>query len=188
MAEQNAVPEVEQVAPAGEMLKQEPVTLESLAKLLAEKEKLISTLNGESAARRKKLEALEKADEERANAQLSKEQRLEKEVAEAKADAEKARLEANAKLLKSAVLLKAAAMGFEHPSDAFALADLSTVTANEAGDYDEKLIEAILKPLTGRLPVKSQGDRVGTPKLPQSAKQSEKDLATRNLYQKSPRY
>jgi hypothetical protein len=174
MAEQTAVPEIEQVAPAGETPKQEPVTLESLAKLLAEKEKLISTLNGESAARRKKLEALEKADEERANAQLSREQRLEKEVAEAKAEAQNARLEANAKLLKSAVLLKASAMGFEHPADAFALADLSAIALDGAGEYDDKLIEAALKPLAGRLPVKQAGANLGSP-VPPNKKAPTKD-------------
>ena len=144
--------------------------------------------NKDYKATSKRLADLEAKEQARADAQLTKEQQLEKQVAEAKADAVKARMEANAKLLKSAVLLKAAAMGFEHPTDAFALADLSAITADEAGDYDEKLIEAALKPLAGRLPTKTQGDRVGTPKLPQNAKQSENNLATRDLYQKSPRY
>lgn len=178
MAEIIAMPETEPIAPAGETPKQEPVTLESLAKLLAEKEKLISTLNGESAARRKKLEALEKAETERQEAQLTKEQKLERELADAKADAERARMEANAKLLKSAVLLKAASMGFEHPNDAYALAEIGNITANEQGDYDEKAIETVLKPLTGRLPVKTQGAGIGTPKLPPTAQKTKDSTMT----------
>jgi multidrug efflux pump subunit AcrA (membrane-fusion protein) len=114
----------------------------------------------------KKLAEFEAKEKERADAQLTKEQLLEKQVVEARAEAEKARMEANAKLLKSAVLLKAGAMNFEHPLDAFSLADLSKVEIDDNGDYDEKSIEAVLKPLIGRLPIKAQSAGIGTPKLP----------------------
>jgi hypothetical protein len=90
----------------------------------------------------------------------------EKKVADAEEKANKATAEAQEKLLKSAVLLKAGSMNFEHPDDAYELAKsknvLSTLTANETGDYDEKAIEAALKPLVGRLPIKQQGSGIGS--------------------------
>jgi len=55
-------------------------------------------------------------------------------------------------------------MNFEHPADAFVLMDVSQVKEKD-GDYDEASIEAALKPLIGRLPVKQQGSGIGTPKL-----------------------
>jgi len=113
----------------------------------------------------KKLAEFEAKEKERADAQLTKEQLLEKQVAEARREAETARMEASAKLLKSAVLLKAGSMNFEHPLDAFVLADLSKIETDENGDYTDKSIEAVLKPLIGRLPVKAQSSGGGTPKL-----------------------
>jgi hypothetical protein len=61
--------------------------------------------------------------------------------------------------------LKARDFGFEHPADAFALADKTAVTKKD-DEYDDASIEAALKPLIGRLPIKAQGDGKGTPKLP----------------------
>lgn len=114
----------------------------------------------------KKLAEYEAAEQKRAEEQLSKEQLLEKQNAEFKAQAEKIGVEAEAKLLKAAFLLKAKDLGFENPADAFALADKTVVKKLESGDFDEASIEIALKPLIGRLPVKQQGDGKGTPKFP----------------------
>lgn len=120
----------------------------------------------------KELKKLQDAEVKRQEAQMTKEQLAEKQLADEKAKAEQAVAdaakkvaEADEKLLKAAFLLKAKDLGFEHPADAFALAD-KTVKRNDDGEYDEASIEAALKPLIGRLPVKAQGDGKGTPKLP----------------------
>lgn len=112
----------------------------------------------------KKLAALEADEQRRKDEQLTKEQKLEKELADARHAAETATAQAEAKLLKAAVLLKAHAMDFEHPEDAFSLADKSSITRN-GDDFDPASIEAALKPLVGRLPTKSKGSGIGTPTL-----------------------
>lgn len=71
---------------------QSPVS-KTLDELKAENERLQSALkerNKEEAARRKKLEALEKAEEERKNAELTEQQRLQKEVETLRSQAESA--------------------------------------------------------------------------------------------------
>ena len=154
-------------------------TVEELQKKLDEAARHAKNKEEEAARVQKKVEAFEKAEKERAEAQLSKEELAEKQRADEKvkadqavadadkkvAEADKKVAEADAKLLKAAFLLKAKDLGFEHPADAFALAD-KNVTKKDDGEYDEASIEAALKPLIGRLPVKAQGDGKGTPKLP----------------------
>ena len=112
----------------------------------------------------KKLAALEAAEQKRADEQMTREQKLEKELADARATAETATVQAEAKLLRAAILLKAKDMDFEHPEDAFALADKSAI-ARKGDDFDPASIEAALKPLVGRLPTKSKGAGIGTPSL-----------------------
>lgn len=139
-----------------------------------------SAKEGEKAAKR--LAELEAQEAKRAEAALTKEQLMEKQAAEARAQAEKqaadyktqaekVSAEAEAKLLKAAVLLKAKDMGFENPADAYDLARvrdvLKSVKTKDDGEYDETSIEAVLKPLIGRLPVKQQGSGKGTPQLRQ---------------------
>jgi hypothetical protein len=168
MAETTATPEqpvTETVAAATPAVTPPAETIEQVKARLAEIERHAKNKEEEAERNRKKLEKFELAEKERADAQLTKEQLLEKQVAEARQDADKARQDAAAKLLKAAVLLKAASMGFEHPADAFALMDKNQVKEKD-GEYDEASIEAALKPLTGRLPVKSQGAGLGTPKAP----------------------
>lgn len=115
-----------------------------------------------------RLKEFEDAEARRKEAEMTEAQKLqaakdkaEADAAQAKAEAQNAMAEANAKLLKSAVLMKASAMGFEHPADAYALMDVSQVK----DESDEAGIEAALKSLIGRLPIKTQGDGKGTPKL-----------------------
>jgi len=102
------------------------------------------TAAGEGKKAQTRLVELEAAEQKRLEAQLTKEQLLEKQNAEYKAQAETATQKASEKLLKAAVLLKASALGFEHPADAFSLARaenaLSTLSANDEGDFDEKAV------------------------------------------------
>jgi len=136
-------------------------TPEQLLARIIDLERHAKNKEDEAERNRKKVEKLEAAEKTRADEQLTKEQRLEKELLEARAQVETTRAEAAAKLLKSAVLLKASEMGFEHPADAYALAGLDPAT-----EYTDAQIEAALKTLTGRLPVKAQGAGVGSAKFP----------------------
>ena len=113
----------------------------------------------------KRLADFEAAETKRKEEQMSREQLLEKRLAEMAQQVETTKAEAAAKLLKSAVLLKASELGFEHPADAYSLAGLDPTT-----EYTDEQIEAALKTLTGRLPVKAQGAGVGSPKIPCSQK------------------
>jgi hypothetical protein len=143
-----------------------------------------------------RLAELEAAEVKRAEAQLTKEQLLEKQAADAKAlaektaaeykaQAEKVSADADAKLLKAAVLLKAKDMGFENPADAYDLARVRDVLKNvktkEDGEYDEASLEAALKPLIGRLPVKQQGSGKGSPQFPQPGKPADKQQAVAKI-------
>jgi Skp family chaperone for outer membrane proteins len=109
----------------------------------------------------KRLADFEAAEQKRKEEQMTKEQLLETRLAEMTRQVETTRAEAASKLLKSAVLLKASEMGFEHPADAHALAGL-----DPAKEYTDAEIEAALKTLTGRLPVKAKGSGIGSPQLP----------------------
>lgn len=128
----------------------------------------------------KKLAEFEAAEQKRKEEQMTKEQLLETRLAEMTRQVEMTRADAAAKLLKSAVLLKASEMGFEHPADAYALAGL-----DPAHEYTDAEIDAALKTLTGRLPVKQKGAGIGSPQLPNKpAPQNNKTVAQ----VRSPRY
>ena len=147
-------------------------TVEELQKKIDELTRHSTNKEEEAARVQKKIEALEQAEKKRLEAELTKEQLAERHQVEEKAkadqavaDADKKVAEADLKLLKAAFLLKAKDMGFENPADAFVLAN-KAVTKKDDGEYDEASIEAALKPLIGRLPVKTQGDGKGTAKFP----------------------
>lgn len=128
---------------------------------------LKSALDAERAAAKvnekaaRKLAEFETAEQKRKDEQLTREQLLEKQLSEARQQVETTRAEAATKLLKSAVLLKASEMGFEHPADAYALAGI-----DPTAEYTDAQIEAALKTLTGRLPVKAKGSGIGSPQIP----------------------
>jgi serine phosphatase RsbU (regulator of sigma subunit) len=152
-----------------------------------------SASDGEKA--QKRLLELEAQEARRAEAALTKEQLMEKQTADAraqaekqasdyKAQAEKVSADAEAKLIKAAVLIKAKDMGFENPADAYDMARvrdvLKSIKTKDDGEYDEALIEAALKPLIGRLPVKQQGSGNGTPQL-RKPQPVEKDKAVAKI-------
>ena len=165
MPEETVTPEVPPVQPPAP----EP-TPPATAEHMIPKSRLDEVLAAKAEAE-KELKKLKDAEVKRLEAQMTKEQLAEKQQAAEKAkvektlaDAEKTLAQADEKLLKSAFLLKAKDMGFENPADAFALAE-KTVTKKDDGEYDEASIEAALKPLIGRLPIK-KSEGAGTPKLP----------------------
>ena len=105
-------------------------------KSAAEIERLKTALaaaNKEAVIRRKRLDELEKAEADRAAAKLTETEKQAKELADARADAEKARGEAREMLIKAAFIAEAATAGVAHPEDAFALADKSDVDVNDVG-------------------------------------------------------
>ena len=109
------------------------------------------------------MEALEAAEQERANKELGEVDRLKKEL-----EAERLRvsqLDSNFKKerVRTAALMKAAELGFSNPEDAIALTDMSTVEITEDGKVSgfEKSLEALAK--SGRLPVKGEMPIIGTP-------------------------
>ena len=128
----------------------------------------------------KRLADFEAAETKRKEEQMSKEQLLETRLAEMTKQVETTRADAAAKLLKAAVLLKASEMGYEHPADAYALAGLDPAT-----EYTDAQIEAALKTLAGRLPVKAKGDGLGSPRLPNTPKPQNKQPVAQV---RSPRY
>ena len=167
--------EQKEVKPEGEKPEQKATetaapTIEELQKKIEELSRHATNKEEEAARVQKKIESFELAEKTRLEAQMTKEQLAEKQQANERAkvektlaDAEKTLAQADAKLLKSAFLLKAKDMGFENPADAFVLAE-KTITKKDDGEYDEAGIEAALKPLIGRLPIK-KSEGAGTPKL-----------------------
>lgn len=115
--------------------------------------------NKENAPKIKRLADLEAEEEKRRKAQMSELEQAQEEARQAKEEALKANserervlAEAASQALKTAVLLKASEMGFEHPEDAYALADLAIIETDESGKFSN--LEAVLEPIKSRLPLK----------------------------------
>lgn len=113
------------------------VTVEDLQAQIAKMEKALKDANKEAATKRKRLDELEQAEQERAKASMSEMDRLKAQIAEnqkfladAKAAQEKAQAEATQARIKSAVVSVAATMGFQDPEDAYALIDRQAVTVD----------------------------------------------------------
>lgn len=136
-------------------------TIETLQAELDKVRSALKTANAESADRRKKLETLEAAGKAGEVTVDSLKTELETERS-AKASLEAALKQTR---IKAAFIAKAA-MLFDNPDDAFALADLSTAEVADDGTVSgfEKSLEALAK--SGRLPTKSisRGDGLGTPR------------------------
>jgi len=125
---QGEMPENEQPAEMGgndQQARSESVTLEDLQAELEETRKALSKANRESAQRRKKLEEFESQEKERAEAELSEMEKLQRQIQQLNAEKELTQKQANEILVKSAVIAQAAALNFNDPEDAFALVDKS---------------------------------------------------------------
>jgi len=136
-------------------------TVESLQAQINELKAHNKALNDENATRRRKLDAYEKAEEERSQAAMSE---LEKERDKAQ-KAEKARDEAlrvaNDRVIRASVIAEAAKHGVTHPEDAYALLDLRGVAVKDDGSVEgvAEAVKAIVE--AGRLPT----SRPGAPSL-----------------------
>jgi hypothetical protein len=140
------------------------VTVESLQAQIAELTRHQKELNNENAERRRKLDAYEKAEDERKQAAMSE---LEKERDKAQ-KAEKQRDEAlkvaNDRVIRASVIAEATKHGVAHPEDAYALLpdSMKTATVKDDGTVDglAEAVKAIVE--AGRLPT---GGRPGAPSL-----------------------
>ena len=113
----------------------------------------LKAANAESAGRRKRIDELEALASGHVTALDSIKSERDHAVGELKTHR-----------IRSAVLLAAANLGFEHPEDAFALIDTGAVEITESGEvkgFEDKLTELAK---SGRLPVKGT-KAVGTPRV-----------------------
>jgi hypothetical protein len=81
----------------------------------------------------KRLEELEKADQDRQKASLSEADKLKQELAEANKKTELALAEAATVRMKTAVLVAAGQMGFQNPDDAYDLIQISRLEVGDGG-------------------------------------------------------
>jgi chromosome segregation ATPase len=138
------------VPPAGDPPVVPPaLSLAELQTQLAEKDRLLKAANHESADRRKKLDLLEAAEEERKKAAMSETERLTTEAKEAQAKVEQAQAEAktateraNERLMRAAVLEAATKAGFNDPNDAWLYVDRAKITAGD-DDTFKGVVEAV---------------------------------------------
>ncbi len=112
-----------QGADAGEM------SVEALKAKLAQKEADLQRANAESAGRRKKLEAYEQAETEKANADKSELEKVQAKAEKLEADLKTAQGRAKTAAIRGAILL--AASEFIDSADAIAQADLSKVEVDD---------------------------------------------------------
>jgi len=132
--------------------------LEALQAELEKTRKALKETNREAAERRKKLEAYEKAESERQQAEMTELDRMraEKDAADKRAEAAEAR--ATQTLIRSAFIAEAAKQGATHPADVYALADTSGVEVGEDGtvagvtEAVKALVDAGRIPLAGKAP------------------------------------
>lgn len=157
---------------AGDQQAQQPPkteTVEELKAQIARLEAAVKDANKEEAKRRKRLEELEKAEQERQAAQMSETDKLQKKLAELERRAAEMAAENQRIMVRNAIELAAAEMGFHKPAEAYALADLSTVTVD--GDQVKGVKEA-LEALAKSSPhlLKSQQQAAPVPPTPRPDK------------------
>lgn len=105
-----------------------------LASQLAELQKQLRAVNRESAERRKALEAFERAETERKQAEMTEAQRLQAEIETLKRERAEAQAAAQAATIRAAVTAQAAGH-FHDPEDVY-LALRGRVKVNDAGEVE----------------------------------------------------
>jgi hypothetical protein len=120
-------------------------------------------LDGQAGPDEGGLQELETAETTRRQAELTETERLKQQLAEAQAQAEQAQAEARQTLIRTAVEMAAARAGIQNPADALALADLSHISIDDAGQVQgvEAAIKALAKDRAYLLKTQSPG--IGTP-------------------------
>jgi len=136
--------------PVGETPAGGDVDDSSLQGRLDRMEVALRKANAEAAERRIKLQEFEETERKRQEAELSETERLKKQLAEAKAAQEQLVVNMRETQTRAAVERMAATMRFHDPADAYALADLSTVTVGEDGKIEG--IDTALKTLAKAKP------------------------------------
>lgn len=131
MPDENTTPQGE--TPTGEP--QEPTAAELKAELEAAR-KALKSANNEAADRRKKLDAYEKAEEERKSAEMTELDKANKAKQQAEDKATAALKTANDRILKAEFIAEAAKHGIKNPGDAYALAiaDGAAVSVDDDGN------------------------------------------------------
>lgn len=132
-------------------------TTPDAAALSAENARLSAALkaaNNESAGRRKRLEELEAAEQQRKDAELSEIDKLNKRLAEAEQATTQAAQQAQATLIRAAFVAEAARADAQFPEDAFALANRAGVAIDDNGTVTgvAEAVKALVE--AGRLPTK----------------------------------
>lgn len=124
----------------------------------------LKAANKEAAERRKRLEELEAQDEARRKAEMTEAERLKAEVTQAKQEAEQARADARATLIRAAFVAEAAKAGASHPEDVYRLADISGIEVGADGTVAgvTEAVKALVD--AGRVPL-TAGGRPLAPKL-----------------------
>ena len=125
-------------------------TAEQLAAELASLRAALKAANAESMTRRKKLDELEAAEEERKAAQLSEVEKAKKAQADAEAKARATEERLRTAAIRNAVVLAASKANFYDPEDAFRLADLAEVQVADDGTVTG--VDNALKALTKAKP------------------------------------
>jgi len=125
-------------------------TAEQLATELASLRAALKAANAESMTRRKKLDELEAAEEERKAAQLSEVEKAKKAQADAEAKARATEERLRTAAIRNAVVLAASKANFYDPEDAFRLADLAEVQVADDGTVTG--VDNALKTLTKAKP------------------------------------
>ena len=125
-------------------------TAEQLATELASLRAALKAANAESMTRRKKLDELEAAEEERKAAQLSEVEKARKAQADAEAKALATEERLRTAAIRNAVVLAASKANFYDPEDAFRLADLAEVQVADDGTVTG--VDNALKTLTKAKP------------------------------------
>ena len=122
-------------------------TADQVTAELAELRKALKAANAESMSRRKRLEELEAAEEERKAAQLSEIDKALKAKADAETRAQAAEERMRTAAIRNAVVLAATRANFHDAEDAFRLADLEGVQIGDDGKVSgvEEALKALAK-------------------------------------------
>lgn len=165
MTDQEKTPEqvaAEQAAEAARVAGQaDPPEGQTPEEVQAELERTRTALkaaNKEAADRRKKIDAYEKAEEERKTAELSEVDKLKAENDRLTKENEEAAKRAKSVLIRAAFVAEAAKAGAAYPEDVYRLADHAAVECDDEGtvtgvaDAVKVLVEAGRVPMSGKPP------------------------------------
>jgi len=168
------------ITPAGEMPTGDAPNAEKLQAELEKVRAALKSANNEAADRRKKLDAFETAERERADAEKTELERAQAALAEMESKAVAAQALYARAQIENAVRFAAQGLGFYRPDDAIALLDLSALELTDKGEV--KGVDAALKALTTERPYLV---KAAMPNDPDARKRNPPDSQTRIAEQKA---